>query len=358
MNHFKEYLERTSPHIHRDTKNLGREWKSDLLAEITVPEYLRPVLNWFEHCGKGMRGTLVHLSADSFSNTSRANLQPNVKKYAALVELLQNALIVHDDVMDQSNWRRNGLSVPTECATRLHAHNYPRAEEKGNALSIALGDHLISWVQQKLIDFTPTEKAVRLYNLFSKYQTTTMAGQIQDVANLTLQVNKEMIVDVYAAKTGSYTFTLPLVLGYATSSSNLDFSIIILLECIGQSLGIIMQGLDDEAGFSKSDESYHELASDLENHQPSLWLSIMVPLLSEHEKTSLDKIWWGGMVTRGETAFVRQLYEKYEIHSKLTDLYRTEARLAHELINELDIGSEYNKIWHGLVQYILQPKQS
>lgn len=355
MNQFKDYLQRLYPHICKDTKNLGQEWKHDLLTEITVPEYLLPVLNWFERCGKGLRGTLVHLAAESFSIPIRANSHQSLKKYAALVELLQNALLVHDDVMDQSNWRRNGLSVPTECATRLHAHNYPAAEEKGVAISVALGDHLISWLQQKLIDLAPHEQATKLYSLFSKYQTRCMAGQIQDVANLSITVEKEMITDLYAAKTGSYTFTLPLVLGYMVGSPKPDFSIILLLECIGQSLGIIMQSKDDESGFNKTDESYHQLASDLENHQPSLWLSILTPLLSNHEKTFLDKIWWGGMITRGEAAYVRQLYEKYEIHSKLTDLYRTEARIAHELITELELEPTHSKVWHGLVQYIAQP---
>lgn len=354
MNHFTEYLQQISKYIRKDTKQLGNEWKNDLLTEITVPEYLAPVLGWFLSCGKGLRGTLVYLAAESFSTIIRSNSHINVKKYAALMELLQNALLVHDDVMDQSNWRRNGLSVPAECAARLHAHNYSAPEEKGKAISIALGDHLISWTQQKIIEFTPHDTAIKLHSLFSKYQAKCMAGQIQDVANLSIVLEKEVVTNIYAAKTGSYTFTLPLVIGYAISSPNPDFSLVILLECLGQSLGILMQGVDDQIGFNNNDKGYHELASDLENHQPSLWLSILVPLLSDHEKTFLDKIWWGGMITRGEAAFVRQLYGKYEIHSKLIDIYRTEARIAHELINELNLESHYNKIWHGLVQYITQ----
>ncbi len=355
MNRFNEYLEQISPHIQRDTRNLGREWKSHLLSEITVPEYLHPVLTWFEHCGKGTRGSLVHLAAESFNNPFSSGINSNIKKYAALVELLQNALLVHDDVMDHSNWRRNGLSVPAECASRLHAHNYANAEEKGTGISIALGDHLISWLQQKLVDLTPHEKITKLHSLYTKYQTSTMAGQIQDVANLDLEIDKESITNLYASKTGAYTFTLPLVLGYVATIHTIDFSITLLLECIGQSLGIIMQGLDDEVGFKNKANSYHELATDLENHQPSLWLALMLPLLSHQEKVLLEKIWWGGMVTRDETNYVKQLYEKYQIHQKAQDIYRTEARLAHELINELDLEPKYVKIWHGLVQNTLNP---
>lgn len=355
MNRFKEYLEQHSTAIHRDTKKLGKEWKNNLLSEITVPNYLHPVLNWFENCGMGIRGTLVHLAAETFANPYVANNTQHINTYAALVELLQNALLVHDDVMDHSNWRRNGLSVPAECASRLHAHNYPHAEEKGVAISIALGNHIINWIQQKLVDLTPIEKTSKIYTLFTKYQALCMAGQIQDIAHLNLEMDKDTVTNLYSTKTGSYTFTLPLVLGYATTVHTIDLSITLLLECIGQSLGIIMQGMDDEAAFKSGTDTYHELATDLENHQQSLWLALLLPYLSDHEKNFLEKIWWGGMVTRGEVNYVKKLYEKYAIQQKTLELYRTEARLAHELINELDLDPIHAKIWHGLVQNILTP---
>lgn len=352
MNRFEAYLEEAQPKIQRETKNLSKVWQKDLLTESVIPDYILPTLNWFGQCGKGLRGTILHLASESFNEYRDTLNPPHVKKYGALVELLQNALLVQDDVMDNSNWRRNGLSVPAECAAKLHAHHYHNPETKGAAISITLSNHLISWIQNNLITLEPKEKSSYLYLLFIKYQTLTMAGQIQDVSNLELLQPRETITTLYANKTGAYTFILPFVLGYAAAVQKTDFSIILLLECIGQSLGIIMQSIDDEAGFKNTDTSYHELASDLENHQPSLWLSLLVPKLTEHEKTCLEKIWWGGMVTRSETDYVRKLYEKYKIHEQLIDTYRTEARLAHELINELGLENSYKKVWHDLVHHI------
>lgn len=353
MNRFKEYHEQLHPTILRETKQLSREWRKDLLSEISIPEYLLPTLQWFSMCGQGLRGSLLYLANESFNSHRATFSTPHIKKFCALVELLQNALLVHDDVMDNSNWRRNNLSVPAECAAKLHAHRYHDPEKKGVAISLAMSDHLLSWIQQYLINTISIEKSTTLQTLFSKYQTQTMAGQIQDVANLELTQSKETIINLYGNKTGAYTFILPFAFGYASTVQHPDFSIILLLECIGQSLGVIMQGIDDEAGFKRNTTSYHELASDLENHQPSLWLSLLTPQLNDHEKSYLERIWWGGMVTRTEADFVRSLYEKYKIHDQLVDIYRTEARLAHELINELDLEPTYNRLWHGLVQFVV-----
>jgi octaprenyl-diphosphate synthase len=92
-----------------------------------LPPVARLVTHIERYRGKMLRPTLVLLSAMA----TRPGSEPDVRHFAAgaVVEMIHMATLVHDDVLDEADTRRRGLTV-----NRLH----------GNEAAVILGDYLIA----------------------------------------------------------------------------------------------------------------------------------------------------------------------------------------------------------------------
>lgn len=106
----------------------GRVSTGELLSFLPACDGLAPVLAYaLERPGKGFRSALLYGSASLVGNPTG----PELAMAAALVELLHNGTLLHDDVMDHARVRR---------------HRPSTNRRWGDALAILAGDFLLAAV--------------------------------------------------------------------------------------------------------------------------------------------------------------------------------------------------------------------
>ncbi len=107
--------------------------------------------------GKRLRARLVVLSA-----AATGRLHPRVERLAAAMELLHQATLVHDDVIDQAEQRRHRVTLNARF---------------GNETAVLVGDYLFAQSMNLLLDELPTPVG----KIVAKAATQVCFGEIQEM---------------------------------------------------------------------------------------------------------------------------------------------------------------------------------
>ena len=201
--------------------------------------------------GKTIRGSLVLFIHQSLQGRSRDAL-----RVAAAFELVQTALVIHDDIMDHDEARR-GLPA-------LHI------QYKSEALAMCVGDILFFLAHELLSN---TDVQVVTDQVFQE----VCIAQMEDVAKSAK--TKKDVLSLYTYKTARYTFSLPMMAGAILARANKKT--IDLLEQLGEAIGILFQIRDDELDGEKT-ELQEEKAR---YHKQAVHLIQKLPVAAIHKNT-------------------------------------------------------------------------
>lgn len=235
--------------------------KTPALSEINpfgpdLIDKLKPIVV----AGKTIRGSLA-LLAYCFTHEKPTE---EVIQLAAALELMQTALVVHDDIMDHDDVRRG---IPA-----LHA------QYDSEALAMCAGDVLF-FMAFELIGSIKTDAATlgRIVRLVGREYQSVGVAQMTDVSK-TAKTRLE-ILNLYTYKTARYTFAVPLMAGATlagTTKETLKY-----LESYGTATGILFQIQDDRLDreinpFTQKDIDAHRTAA-----EESL---ARIPISPQHKK--------------------------------------------------------------------------
>jgi octaprenyl-diphosphate synthase len=171
------------------------------------------------HRGKGLRPLLVILS-------SKLSGEPNQNTYivASLIEILHTATLVHDDVVDNSNIRRNFPSI--------------NAIWK-NKISVLMGDYLLA---KSLISATETG-SMEIMNLLAETSKRLSQGELLQIEkSRKLDITEDEYFKLISDKTAAL-ISACTELGAITV--NTDGEQRQALKSYGENLGIAFQIKDD-----------------------------------------------------------------------------------------------------------------
>lgn len=129
--------------------------------------------------GKRLRPTILLLSNASFGAVTERSIT-----YAAMVELIHAASLVHDDVVDEAASRRG---APT-------AHI-----RWGNKFSVLLGDYLLA----RVFEIAAEEAVPHILRLISSTATDMGRGVTMELAALTLDADEDTYWQVIRGKTAT-----------------------------------------------------------------------------------------------------------------------------------------------------------
>ena len=130
-------------------------------------EYFEQIIGYiFEIPGKLLRPALVLLSAKSVDGEEIVNIDQLVK-LAVAVEFLHSASLIHDDIIDGSDFRRNRLTLN---------------KQFGNQIAVLVGDIFYSQFFSILIDIRTerNEQRKKLLRSFSDITKKLCFGEIQE----------------------------------------------------------------------------------------------------------------------------------------------------------------------------------
>jgi geranylgeranyl diphosphate synthase type I len=199
--------------------------------------------------GKTIRGALVIL-AYCFTHDAPSG---DAVKLAAAMELIQTALVVHDDIMDHDNERRG---IPA-----LHK------QYDSESLAMCAGDVLF-FLAFELIGSIKTDALTlgRIVRLVGREYQSVGVAQMADVD--TSVKTKLDVFNLYTYKTARYTFAVPLMLGATLAGTTKDM--LKYLESFGVSTGILFQIQDDRLDHENNPFTDADIAAYATSAQESL----------------------------------------------------------------------------------------
>ena len=169
--------------------------------------------------GKQIRPILVMLSAKMFGT-----IDENVISAAAAVEMLHNASLIHDDVIDETKERRNNPTI--NCIWDNH-------------IAVLVGDYFVSAALQQAI----STQDPRIIAALSQLGAILSLGEIDQIYNAQSHVlSEEAYFNVIKAKTASLFVACVAMGGYAVKASDDEIE---KLKQFTNLLGLCFQIRDD-----------------------------------------------------------------------------------------------------------------
>jgi len=223
-------------------------------------------------------------------------------KFAAATELLHTFMLVHDDVADQADLRRGGLTL----------HRMLAPGRMGEDLAIVAGDHLFARAVEAMLTCN-LPGASRSVSYFLQVCRHTAAGQFLDIkfsrAPLS-QISLFQSLKVAYLKTALYGFSAPLVCGAMLARA--DQKVIDALDKLGRQVGLAYQLQDDLIGlYGQVSEAGKSTSSDLEQGKRTFPVLAAYSRANEEDRKQFDGIWTPGPKDTSTLARARVLVEMY-----------------------------------------------
>lgn len=216
----------------------------ELISE--APEQLRDYLqvskDFVMNSGKRLRPTLLLYSYLGYGGEKT----DDAITLAAIVEIMHNFLLIHDDVIDESVLRRGKPTVHVAIGNML------TDEKLGKDIAIVVGDILFFHCMRYLNSLSVDASTFRnLIGAFSKCYSLTGFGQLLDIIYSGRVhedvINSEIPREICRLKTAYYTFSYPMVFGYLLAGGRDSREESKIIE-FGEKIGIAFQYRDDIYG--------------------------------------------------------------------------------------------------------------
>ncbi len=210
--------------------------------------------------GKQMRPLFVFLSARLLGEATESTYRA-----AALIELLHTATLVHDDVVDEANLRRNVFTI--------------NALWK-NKVAVLVGDFLLS----KGMLLALENKEYRLLEIVSRATKQMSEGELLQIEKARrMDINEEVYFDIIRQKTAT-------LIGAATAcgaaSAGASPQLVDEFWKMGENIGIAFQIKDDLLDYGSADTGKAN-GNDLKEKKMTLPLIYMLRNLSKNERQKI-----------------------------------------------------------------------
>jgi geranylgeranyl diphosphate synthase type II len=321
---------------------LRKNFSPDSLAYELLSDYpTRPA--------KGIRPAFCLAAAASVGGD-----YSNALNTGAAIELLHNAFLIKDDIVDQSLYRRGDLTLNRKYGLAL-------ASNAGDALKILSMSPLID-----NLSVIGVRKSLQVILEIQNMANKTVAGQITELTYVKENRTDLTPADYFSlceGKTCWYTTITPCRTGVIIGSDNASPEQLETFTRFALKLGLAFQITDDTLNLSASEKVYgKEINGDIMEGKRTL---ILIHLLNSCRPGELKRMRSILRTPRGakresDVAFVRELMEKYASFENAREVATGLAQSAKDTLqNECDWMTE--KRWKGFfldqTNYLLYRKR-
>lgn len=218
-------LEDIKAPISREMEDFEQKFRASMKTKVLL---LDTIMNYIvKRKGKQMRPMFVFLSAGTCGQISEATFRG-----ASLIELLHTATLVHDDVVDDANYRRGFFSV--------------NALWK-NKIAVLVGDFLLS----RGLILSVENKDYDLLSIVSNAVREMSEGELlQMEKSRRLDITEDVYYDIIRQKTASLIASCCAV---GASSSGADETVVKKMHSFGEKIGMAFQIKDDLFDYGESE---------------------------------------------------------------------------------------------------------
>ena len=254
---------------------------------------------------------------------------------AAGLELLQSYLLIHDDWMDQDDWRRGGPSVHADLRTSLSDKHL------ADSLALLCGDLAcaFSW---ELLEKAPYPHGRRLQAMaeLATIHREVIYGQQLDL------IGHPDVSLIHHLKTGTYTVCGPIRLGaILADASEAELG---ALSRFAEPLGVAFQLRDDLLGiFGNSKRLGKEVGNDLRTGKNNAVVAEALKLLRGSELEALQQLLGNRRASAREVGTVVELLRQCGAGERIEERIQRMVRQAGEDLKKSAIRPDRTK---GLIQ--------
>ena len=236
-----------------------RNLENDVPFVQQAGEYL------FDGGGKRMRPALLLLSARLLGRDSDEEVT-----YAATIELIHTATLIHDDIIDNSSLRRGRQTIN---------------ELWGNSLTVLLGDWLYTRALQKALEHGNLAVIRKLCDATLRMTEGELLAQ-QRLGAIDLSVDEYFaIIDRKTAQLFGAAASIPSLM------SPVDAEAGVALERYGKALGTCFQVVDDLLDFTSSERELGKpVLGDLSDGKLTLPLILLLPRVELSARQAIQRV--------------------------------------------------------------------
>jgi len=342
---FNDYSQIHRKQIQTEIKKACMKWQKDAMKKSPDIKTFSHILFDSNQGGKVMRGILVNVGYELHAGKKLSDID----KIAAAYEILQTALLIHDDVIDKSVLRRGKKTV----FQQLGGNHY------GISQAICLGDIGFFLATQMISETNfPDPLKSKVLSLFSQIVLDTVVGQMLDIkfSNKKNAVTEKKILTIAKLKTAHYTITGPLLLGAMLAGANTK--VLDALKIFGDNLGIAYQIQDDILGvFGEEKVIGKSVTSDIEEGKNTLLFSYALANASPKEKFLLLHTYGKGKITHNQYETVKSLFQTtgaLEYAEKQSEIFRKKSAL---VINSITKNEQQRMLLHDFITVLTNRKK-
>src|SRR5437016_8424403 len=201
-----------------------RQASSNIQVIAYIGDYLR------RSGGKRVRPALTILS--NYAAGGDGANQSSIR-LATVMEFLHTATLVHDDVIDKAETRRNRPSINSEF---------------GNQTAVLMGD----WLYMSAFETSLAERSLPILDILTAVTRRMTEGELLQLTLLgRTDISEDQYFDVIARKT-AYLFSACCEIGAVLGRADADAQIALL--DYGMNLGVAFQLIDDLLDFTSSQD--------------------------------------------------------------------------------------------------------
>lgn len=214
--------------------------------------------------GKRIRPMLVYLSAKIFG---KANIHTD--RAALIVEILHNATLIHDDIVDEAELRRN---TPTINATQ------------GNKVAVLTGDYLFA----KAISIATQNGEHAIIDMLMPTVCTMSEGELLQLDTADFSTDESRYFDIIFRKTVSLIASCMKIGAYTAGANEQQIEAI---GKIGEKIGYIFQIKDDMLDYSANGKTGKESGNDIKENKVTMPLICAWNNMTDNEQADFKQLW-------------------------------------------------------------------
>ncbi len=311
-------------------------------------------LKRFTGKGKMIRGGLVCLGYEMAGR----RLAGSAVRAGTALELIQSALLIHDDIMDKDVRRRGEPAVHEQYARLAEGSDLEGASHFGLSMGICAGEIAIFLAFEALAGLSGLpERTGEVQKLFAAEFGLVGLGQMRDIETGTsaLALSERDVLDLYRYKTARYSFSLPLVAGWILAGGKP--SVRKRLERLGEDLGLVFQVKDDELGlFGDAKVLGKPVGSDIRQGKKTLIYLRLLDKASAEEREKLDSVFGRTDASERDILYVRSLAESHGIAADIRRSMKGYAQRARRLIERLPVKAAHREVLESFLDFNIRRK--
>lgn len=303
------------------------EYERQASSNIQVINYLGDYLR--ASGGKRVRPALLLLSTYAVGGNAS---KENAIRLATVMEMLHTATLVHDDIIDNANTRRNRASVNARF---------------GNQSAVLMGD----WLYMSAFETSLKERSLEILDILTRLTRKMTEGELIQLTMLgRTDIGEEDYFDILRRKT-AFLFSACCEIGAILGGADKETQN--ALRDYGMNLGVAFQLADDSLDFTADEDVLGKAAgADLLEGKLTYPLILLVKKKPEI-KEKLDQIMRDGDYTVISRESVLKLLEA---HRTLTETREMAYAFAEKARKNLDVlaETEYRLALEDIPGYMIE----